>query len=157
MKVLHDHNFAEAEKFMTEAAKVAQSSMCGRSRGGCVIVDKDGNVIGSGYNSPPLDDINNGNCENDICCVHAEQRAIMSALKNHSEKLKGAKLYFVRIDKDGNVKKSGKPNCTVCSRLSLDTEVSQFLLWHEEGITEYNTDEYNQISIENRLKQDKKK
>jgi deoxycytidylate deaminase len=34
------------------------------------------------------------------CCIHAEQRAIMNALRNHPNEIEGADLYFMRLDKD---------------------------------------------------------
>ncbi|MBR7036894.1 hypothetical protein IKI14_03340 [bacterium] len=32
--------------------------------------------------------------------MHAEQRAIMDALKNHPDEIEGSDLYFIRLDKD---------------------------------------------------------
>jgi len=78
--------------------------------------------------------------------MHAEWRAILNGLKNNAEKISGSKLYFVRVDNDGAIKKSGDPYCTVCSRLALDVGIDTFLLWHKEGISEYQTQEYNNLS-----------
>ena len=72
----------------------------------------------------------------------------MDALKRNPEKVAHSKLYFVRVDENGSSKRSGKPYCTVCSRLALDAGISHFLLWHEEGVGEYQTDEYNNLSYE---------
>lgn len=72
----------------------------------------------------------------------------MDALKNNEDKISGSKLYFTRVDDQATIKKSGKPYCTVCSRLALDAGITHFLLWHEEGIGEYPTDEYNRLSYE---------
>ena len=80
--------------------------------------------------------------------MHAEWRAIMDALKNNPEKIKGSKLYFTKVHEDGNLLRSGQPDCTVCSRLALDSGISTFVLWHEEGIHEYPTDEYNKLSYQ---------
>ena len=52
----------------------------------------------------------------------------------------------MRISKNGDIEKSGKPYCTVCSRMALDSGVAYFLLWHEEGICEYSTREYHELS-----------
>lgn len=82
------------------------------------------------------------------CCVHAEQRAIMDALRKNSEKLSGSRLYFIRLDKAGNTSKAGKPYCTICSKMALDAGISEFVLWHEEGICVYDTEEYNTLSYE---------
>jgi len=117
---------------------------------------KNGEVIGRGYNAPPGDREEHRVCGevfpvgkpkyDKTCCIHAEWRAIMDALKNHGEKVKGADLYFVRVDEEGVIKKSRKPFCTVCSRLALDTGLASFHLLHEEGIGRYETGEYNRLS-----------
>ena len=145
------------EHWMHEAAEVAKQARCLKATCGTVIV-KDGRIIGRGYNAPPLDKEENRTCHMDVgrgkpgydrtCCMHAEWRAILDALRNHSEQVVGAKLYFVRVDEDGNIKKSGKPYCTVCSRMALDVGLSTFALWHEEGIVEYPTDQYDRLSNE---------
>ena len=147
----------EAAHWMTEAAKVARGALCLRAKCGAVIV-RGNERISAGYNAPPLDREENRTCAEErgggkpsydkTCCVHAEWRAIMEALKKNPKKIEGSKLYFTRIDADGNIKKSGKPYCTVCSRLALDSGIKTFLLWHSEGICEYRTDEYNRLSYD---------
>lgn len=146
---------ADAIRWMREAAKIAGKALCLRAKCGTVIV-KDGEVIGRGYNAPPLDKEENRVCGKEFgsgkpkydmtCCMHAEWRAVMDALKRNPKKLPGSKLYFTRVDEGGNIKKSGKPYCTVCSRMALDAGVSEFILWHENGICAYPTDEYNKLS-----------
>ncbi len=156
MKYLKNTEEQESIRWMKEAAKVAEKALCLRAKCGTVIV-KDGEVIGRGYNAPPLDDSQNQKCleEYDFsgkpkydhtCCMHAEWRAILDAVKNNPDKTKGASLYFTRVDKEGNILKSGEPFCTVCSRFALDVGIANFLLWHEEGICEYPTNEYNNLS-----------
>lgn len=146
------------EHWMLEAAKVARKALCLNARCGTVIV-KDGEIIGEGYNAPPLDDISNRMCDSKYdepvkknydrtCCVHAEQRALMDAQKCNPEKLSGSTLYFVRINENGDILKSGMPYCTVCSRWALDLRVKYFTLWHEEGIKLYPTQEYNGLSYQ---------
>jgi len=142
---------------MNKAVEVAKKALCLKAKCGAVIV-KDGQVIGEGYNAPPLDKEENRVCNKEFgpgkpkydrtCCMHAEWRAILNALEKNPEKLKESKLYFVRVDEDGRVKRSGKPYCTVCSRLDLDVGISHFLLWHEDGVCEYPTEEYNRLSYE---------
>jgi len=44
--------------------------------------------------------------------------------------------------------KSGKPYCTVCSRLALDNGIKEFVLWHTDGIKGYDTKEYNKLSYD---------
>lgn len=148
---------SEAIHWMKEAGKVAEKAMCLKAKCGTVIV-KDGVIIGEGYNAPPLDKEENRMCDKNrdfgepkydkTCCMHAEWRAMIDALRRNSEKLAGSKLYFTRVNENGEIKRSGKPLCTVCSRMALDIGIEKFVLWHEEGICEYPTDEYNQLSYE---------
>ena len=159
MKFLLGQEEKEATNWMNETAQIAKKALCLQAKCGTIIVN-DGETIGTGYNAPPLDKEENRTCLQEFsqgkpkydktCCMHAEWRAIMDALKRNSEKLKGSKLYFTRVDEQGNIKKSGKPYCTVCSRLALDSGISEFLLWHEEGICAYPTDEYNKLSYQYR-------
>ncbi|MFA5086807.1 MAG: NUDIX domain-containing protein [Candidatus Paceibacterota bacterium] len=155
MEYLKNQQEQEAIKWMREAANSAERALCLNAKCGAVIV-KDDEIIGSGYNAPPLDKEENRMCGKEIindkpnydktCCVHAEWRAITSALKNDPTKIKGAKLYFARINDQGEIIKSGQPYCTVCSRLALDAGIDKFVLWHAAGIGEYGADEYNQLS-----------
>jgi len=157
MEYLSGPQEQEAMGWMEKAAEVAKNALCLKAKCGTVIV-KDGEIIGQGYNAPPLDRTEQRRCTDvfvpgkpkydKTCCVHAEWRAITDALKRNPDKIQGSKLYFTRVDEQGTVKKSGKPFCTVCSRLALDTGIKAFVLWHEEGIREYPTDAYNQLSYE---------
>jgi len=157
MEFLKGQKEQEAIKWMHEARKVAEKALCLKAKCGTVVVN-DGEIIGEGYNAPPLDKEENRTCEKEFafgkpkydqtCCVHAEWRAIMDALKRNPGKVKESKLYFTRVSEKGEIKKSGKPYCTVCSRLALDTAIRHFLLLHEEGISEYETHEYNLLSYQ---------
>jgi deoxycytidylate deaminase len=137
------------------AADEARKSPCTRGRGGAIIVHNDV-VIGRGYNAPPQNDAGNAKCHLDqrtsrkpksdrTCCVHAEWRALTDALKSGNS-LAGADLYFAGIDTEGNMRFSGAPYCTVCSRLALDLGIARFGLWHESGIVMYDTKTYNNLS-----------
>ncbi len=154
MQYLQDET--EATHWFHEAAKVAEKALCLRAKCGSIIV-KDGEIIGKGYNAPPRDDMKNSFCSveknfkgkpgyDNTCCMHAEWRAILDAVKNNPDKINGSTLYFTRIDKENNIIKSGEPLCTVCSRFALDTGIKEFVLWHEQGICVYQTDEYNKLS-----------
>ncbi|MDD5098456.1 MAG: deaminase [Candidatus Pacebacteria bacterium] len=148
----------EAIEWMDKTIEIAKKALCSNAKCGAIIV-KNGEVIGEGYNAPPLDGESNRKCSNEYnlpqkfkydrtCCVHAEQRAIMDALRKNPDKISGSRLYFLRVDDNGNIKKSGKPYCTVCSRLALDAGIKEFVLWHEQGICVYSTDEYNDLSYQ---------
>ncbi len=160
MKYLTDSEYTDAVQWMQEAGESAKKALCLKALCGSVIV-RDGKIIGRGYNAPALNDEKNRTCNDDelydfsikphfdrTCCIHAEWRAILDTLKTNPDKIVGSKLYFSRVDKEGNIKKSGKPYCTVCSRLALDTGISEFLLWQKEGIASYPTDEYNRLSYD---------
>lgn len=155
MEYLKWQHEQEAMQWMGQAAKVAEKALCLKAKCGTVIVSG-GKIIGEGYNAPALDKEENRTCNKEFgpgkphydrtCCIHAEWRAIMDALKKNPDKIQGSKLYFIRVDQAGEIKKSGKPYCTVCSRLALDAGIAYFLLWHEEGVGEYPTDEYDRLS-----------
>ena len=115
-------------------------------------------IIGSGFNSPPAEREDQRRCEvpkdsyntkvtDKTCCVHAEQRAIMDALKSNGDKILGSRMYFIRLDKDGNSTRSGNPYCTICSKMALDSGIAEFVLWHESGVCVYDTGEYNTLSF----------
>ena len=154
MRVLSGQEHTDAFGYIIHAAESAQKALCLNAHCGAVVIHG-GTIVGRGYNGPPRDDLSKRYCKNTIrpqkknydktCCVHAEWRAIVDALR-HIKNLSGSRLYFVRVDDKGDIKKSGKPYCTVCSRLALDAGISEFILWHEEGICVYNTEEYNDMS-----------
>jgi hypothetical protein len=81
------------------------------------------------------------------CCIHAEQRAILDAVRKNSNKLTGSRLYFIRLDDSGAPSKAREPYCTICSKMALDVGIAEFILWHEKGVCIYNTKEYNAISF----------
>lgn len=144
---------------MEEAAKAALSSGCLHTRCGSVVV-KEGRVIGTGCNSPPCriklekcikDELPKEFRSDETCCVHAEQRAVYDSLKNNSDKLSGSRIYFIKLEKGSDRKRfSGRPYCTHCSKLALDSGISEFVLWHKEGICAYDTKEYNELSFKYR-------
>ena len=144
------------EEYFQEAQAVAQRATCSRARCGAIIVSTDRQIIGRGYNAPPLGDEAQRMCEVELdqsikqnndktCCVHAEWNAIIDALKHHAEKIAGSTLYFMRVDEAGEYTQAGQPYCTVCSRLALESGVQSFGLWND-GPEIIPTDEYNQRS-----------
>ena len=139
------------------AVKVAQRSLCERARCGSVIVS-DGEIIGEGYNAPPLDkpehayclrkeELNPGFKSDRTCCVHAEQRAVMDSLARRPRRIREATLYFARIDESGKMLPAGRPYCTICSKTALDVGVARFGLWHDDGPVMYRADRYNDLSF----------
>lgn len=141
------------KQFFDAAQKVAQQATCRRANCGSVIVSTEGEIIGSGFNAPPLNDETQRICEvqldksikqsNDkTCCVHAEWNAILDALKRNADKVPGSTLYFMRTNEAGEYTEAGDPYCTVCSRLALESGVAVFGLWNE-GPEMIDTQKYN--------------
>ncbi|MFA6131645.1 MAG: deaminase [Patescibacteria group bacterium] len=157
MEFLKGQREEEAKGWLLKATEVAKKALCLKAKCGAVIV-KEGKIIGEGYTAPPLDKEENRVCGKDFppgkpkydrtCCVHAEWRAVFDALRRNSKDVKGATIYFSRVDENGGVEKSGQPLCTVCSRMVLDVGIEKFVLWHEEGIAEYLAAEFNLLSYE---------
>ena len=152
-----------AEKFINTAAGEAKKSNCLRSQCGAVIVN-DGKIIGKGFNSPPgnkkperciKEDLPEDFVSDRTCCIHAEDRAVRDALVKNPAKVMGSRLYFIRL-KNGEIVKAGKPYCTMCSKMALDAGLAEFVLWHEEGICMYGTEEYNDLSFKYRKELDSK-
>jgi len=156
MKTLTKQEEKEHIKFIDEAAKIALKSACKRAKCGSIIV-KDNQIIGQGYNSPPNELESQRRCKNNkeeyhkkvtdkTCCIHAEQRAIIDALKNNPTKIQGSKLFFIRLNDKNEKEPAGNPYCTICSKIALDVGIKHFILLHESGLKEYPADEYNALS-----------
>jgi len=157
MKFLSGTEKESALEFLIKTVEVARGSTCDRAHCGSIIVNNN-KIIGKGFNSPPGADESSRRCSckktsynqkvtDKTCCVHAEQRAIMDALKNNAENIICSRLYFIRLDENDNPAYSGKPYCTICSKMALDVGIKEFVLFHKEGICVYNTKEYNDWSF----------
>jgi len=157
MKILIGADRDAAERFLKMAGKVALRSTCLRARCGAVIVHNY-NVIGEGFNSPPGDLEEQRRCLKDkadlhpdvtdkTCCIPAEQRAIVDALRRKPNKLFASDLYFARIDGKGRIEDCGLPYCTISSKFALDMRLSRVILKHPVGLCAYNAREYNQLSF----------
>lgn len=154
MEILINDNHLDS--LVSRLIEVAKMSKCRRSKCGSIIVSNTNEVIGEGYNSMPCDI--DGECFKDslsttfksdkTCCIHAEQRAIMNSLKNFPDMIIGSTLYFIRLDDNDNPKYSGSPYCSICSKMALDSGIHNFVLWHKNGWTSYNTKEYNDITFQ---------
>lgn len=157
MRYLVGEEDKKAREYLFACVQLAERATCQRSRCGSLIVQDD-QIIGSGYNTPPhnLESQRRCSCAKEqyhrkvtdkSCCMHAEQRAIMDTLQHNADKMFGSRLYFIRLDDDGEIAFSGRPWCTLCSKMALDAGVAEFVLRHKDGIAVYPTDEYNQISF----------
>lgn len=156
MHILEGAEKSKAEVYFQEAAALARQATCEDAQCGAVIA-KDGEIIGRGFNSPPAGTSVN-RCHipksayhpkvtDKTCCIHAEVRAVQDALRQQPDKLSGSALYFVRVDEAGDLKRSGEPYCTLCSKIVLDAGIATFHLFREEGIVSYSADEYNERSF----------
>jgi hypothetical protein len=147
------------DKIMEIVVSYAQQSTCHRSKCGSIIVDcpftPTFNVIGAGYNSMPCnkeaacfkDSLASTFKSDKTCCIHAEQRAIMDGLaRTPGLSQLAATLFFIRLD-EGNPKPSGKPYCSICSKMALDAGLSMFCLWSKDGWIAYDTEEYNELTF----------
>lgn len=160
MRILSGWEAQQAMRWFEEAQKIALQSKCLRAKCGTVIVKQFGSeeIIGSGFNEPPRGREENMLCQrkheiqpgfksDKTCCIHAEQQAIMRAMKRE-EVLPYCRLYFVRLNDDGQIKPSGQPYCTICSKMALHAGIAEFSLIHKEGIAVYDTKEYNDLSFQ---------
>lgn len=158
IKVEHGYHYG----IVSDCVDLAHQSTCKRSRCGAIIVSECGTMtIGEGYNSQPCNvdaecfkDSLPANFKSDkTCCIHAEQRAIVNALKNFPDKVNGSTLYFVRLDEKGQPKPSGEPYCTICSKMALDVGISRFVLFHKNSedtgwLKSYEANYYNELSFQ---------
>lgn len=147
-------------RYFEVAAEEAEKATCLRAQCGSVVVSKSGVILGQGYNAPPFGDETQRQCEAELdltrkpkydktCCVHAEWNAVIDALANTQKgELEGARLYFMRVDEQGNFTDAGKPYCTTCSRFTMQAGVSEFALWNDGGADVYTLPEYNQVSYD---------
>ena len=146
-----------AIQYMKKTAETAGNATCLRDKCGSIIV-KENKIIGIGFNSPPYNLESQRRCNNNkskydekvkdkTCCIHAEQRAVMDALIYNKDLLVNSALYFTRIDATGNIIISGEPYCTICSKITLDSGIKEFVLWQDKRIVVYNTEEYNDLSF----------
>ena len=62
--------------------------------------------------------------------------------------MSGGRIYFIRIDEQGNKLKSKDLKCTICSRAVLDAGISEFALYSENGVQIYDTEEFNRLSYQ---------
>lgn len=121
------------EFFLDMAEVCAKQGTCLRRKYGAVIVDRNNEVISTGYNGAPckqLDCLKIGSCwreDNNIpsgqnyekcLSVHAEMNALLQA----GRKADGATMYLVGIDsKTGNYV---APNpCFLCSKMIINSKI----------------------------------
>jgi dCMP deaminase len=165
MRYLKGQEKREARRYLDLCTEYAKMSPCLKSQRGVAIV-LNGEVIGKGCNAPPFGENPCNYClrekvkelgleiKTEPCrAVHAEQNAIINAYtKGYS--LEGSRMYHIKV-KDGKGVPSGKPSCTICSKLVVEAGIKEFVLLHEEGVAAYGAYEFNELSLESVLKGEK--
>jgi len=141
MKYIKDSQEEKAAQWMDKAKEVAQKATCKRAKCGAIIM-RDDRIIGRGFNSPPGESEKERRCEvekntynqkvtDKTCCVHAEQRAVMDALAQHPDKVKGAQLYFIGFYPNGELrldKGEIRLYCTICTKMMFDVGIAEFII-----------------------------
>jgi deoxycytidylate deaminase len=159
MRILLGSELDATNKWFEMVRQEAIKSPCKRARCGTVIARMYGDEIALGWGwNQPAGGVN-PRCENlalrsgfksdKTCCIHAEQVAIMHALSRGREyDSHYARLYFARVDDDGQLKPSGQPYCTICSKMALHAGIKEWCLIHKAGVTVYDATEYNELSYD---------
>ncbi len=158
MRHIEGKEAKEAEMYMKIAAEYARNSQCKKSKRGAIIV-KDGEIIGEGYNKVTIEELCNpcireginDNSRAELCsAIHAEQMAIIDAI-NNEKALIGSRMYHIKV-KNREMRTSGNPSCTVCSRMIYESGIKEFVLLHEGGYVVYDAKEFNELSFKYFLK-----
>lgn len=155
MRILSGNEEKEAIGYFRLAAEVAKkNARCLKSQRGVLLV-RNGGIMAEGWNAPP-DDYECKTCLRDSIeekvgtepcrSVHAEQMTISNAKKYFTD-LTGSRMYHIKV-KNGEIKRSGVPSCTICSKLVLQENIAEFALWHKEGVAIYTAKEFNDKSFE---------
>ncbi len=153
MKYITDEKEIEKiKKYMNFAVDEAKNSTCKKSQRGAIIT-KGRKIIGRGYNkvtieslcNPCIREEINNNSRVELCsAIHAEQMAIIDAVKN-GESLDGSRMYHIKV-KNGEMRPSDDLSCTVCSRMLYEAGI-EFVLWHRDGYAIYSPGELNRLSF----------
>jgi len=162
MRFLQGEEAERARGYLAKAAEVAKKGRCLKSQRGVVIV-KGEEIIGEGYNAPPgryicevcLREIKKplrfGDFNTEPCsALHAEQRAIIDALRKGYLDLSGTIMYHIKV-KEGQIRKTEGPSCTICSKLILEVGIGKFVNYEKKGIIEYLAEEFNELSFKSIL------
>lgn len=116
-------------KYLERCEQLLNYSNCSLIHFGCVIVSKEGKIIGEGWNHSLYPELCRDGCLKDkiknreigknpaICyAIHSEWMALFEALR-HNEDLIGSTLYIIGRYPDGKLWESKWFACTVCARL----------------------------------------
>ena len=159
MRKLEGQELKKAINYLEKASEIALSSTCNKTHRGVIIVKND-EIIGKGYNGPPEGYVCGWGTKYETCNrtdIHAEIRAIQDTLRNNPEKIEGSTLYHIKVE-NGKIKPSRKPSCPDCSGNIVENKIALVVLYHlkevhgEEGVYEYIAKEFHDRSLEVLLK-----
>ncbi|MDB5478510.1 MAG: hypothetical protein JWM96_1005 [Alphaproteobacteria bacterium] len=156
-EILTGAELLQAQAWLEQAAIIARKSHCCRRRCGSILVDRTGNILAAAENKLPGKPgqaeihCNPYQLHEDFksdkgCCIHSEERLVMQALAEGKD-FAGSTLVFTSVDEAGQRLQSGRPYCTICSKIALEAGVNWWILEHEEGIIRYEAAAYNTISF----------
>ena len=155
MEIVTDENeIRSIRQYMEIAAMEAEKSTCTKSKRGVLIV-KNNTIVSTGHNKPTIEGLCNpcvrenihDNSKYELCsAIHAEQMALISGLYPN---FINARMYHIKV-KNGEMRVSRKPSCSICSRMILESGISEIVLWQKEGYVVYNPTEFNLMSFENK-------
>lgn len=141
------------EKYaLQHAVEYAKNSKC-QSQRGVVIWHRQKGLISAGWNAPPKPFVCDGSdaCRG-VCAktaIHAEQAAIIQALKLYDYMvIHECEMLHVKIV-DGKAVTSEKPSCWQCSKLILETRLKSMWLYQKEGFVEYSPLEFHKQTLDN--------
>ena len=149
--VTDEKEIKEIERYMNIAAEASLKSECRKSKRGVILVNN-GMILSDGYNTPLLPELCcareniHDNRAIDLCsALHAEEMAILNAAKCTCM-IQGARLYHIQT-KNGEIKPSGNPSCTQCSKSIYGAGIAEVVLLHEKGYAIYDSKEFNELSF----------
>lgn len=136
------------QKAIDAAVAEAKASTCSKSNRGVVAVScNTGNIVGYGYNEPPVpykclrNDECKANCNK--YCIHAEIRAMNMVVWMREF----VDLVHVKVV-DGELVKGGPPSCWQCSREILERNFRGVWLYLDpEGWTYYTALEFHAVTL----------
>jgi deoxycytidylate deaminase len=127
-----------------------QKGLCSKSKRVAALIKPNGLYV-TGTNSPPspFSCKSNEFCKK-ICnqiCIHAEERALLLALKQYSKVEDCICLHLKIVNCEPVV--SGNPSCVTCSRKLLECGVKYMYLWQEKGWQQWTTEEFHFETLKN--------
>ncbi|MDO8507701.1 MAG: deaminase [bacterium] len=153
MKILEGNELKEAAKYVKKAADASKKSICSVSKVGVVLV-KDGKVIGEANNGPSrkacnpcLMELLDRGVKTELCfAMHAEERAVLDALEKGND-IEGATIYSAKVV-GGEMIPYKNGFCAACARVFLEAGLDKVVIPKEDGLTQYDPEEYYDVSFD---------